>query len=186
MIAPFGNTGAVDCANAAFGSAAAGWTAQEDERAEQDVLNVMDLVAKEYNVDLSRVYLHGQNPSGSGALYLAQKYPERFAAEKVAEARLMVMGACLGGTPLLGFGHRPANPQHEQRGQHADQKEITRRGGGQDAMGENGGQDANVDAGLKDGSNPRPPLARPSSTWGPPRLCTATRRDRRCSAADPR
>src|SRR5712672_2780007 len=65
---------------------AAGWTEQEDQRAEQDVLNVMDLVAKEYNVDLSRVYLHGQNPSGSGALYLAQKYPERFAAVVVSSA----------------------------------------------------------------------------------------------------
>src|SRR6185295_1522578 len=45
---------------------AAGWSEQEDQRAEQDVLYVMDLVAKEYNVALSRVYLHGQNPSGSG------------------------------------------------------------------------------------------------------------------------
>ena len=59
---------------------AAGWTAEEDARAEQDVLYVIDLVAKEYNVDTSRIYLHGQNPSGSGALYLAAKYPERFAA----------------------------------------------------------------------------------------------------------
>lgn len=68
---------------------AAGWTAQEDERAEQDVLYVMDLVAKEYNVDPSRVYLHGQNPSGSGALYLAQKYPERFAAVVVSSAPIV-------------------------------------------------------------------------------------------------
>jgi predicted peptidase len=68
---------------------AAGWTAQEDERAEQDVLFVMDLVAKEYNVDLSRIYLHGQNPSGSGALYLAQKYPERFAAVVVSSAPIV-------------------------------------------------------------------------------------------------
>jgi len=68
---------------------AAGWTAQEYERAEQDVLYVMDLVAKEYNVDLSRVYLHGQNPSGSGALYLAQKYPERFAAVVVSSAPIV-------------------------------------------------------------------------------------------------
>jgi predicted peptidase len=57
---------------------AEGWTAEEDARAEQDVLNVIDLVTKEYNVDTSRIYLHGQNPSGSGALYLAQKYPDRF------------------------------------------------------------------------------------------------------------
>src|SRR5215475_14764098 len=68
---------------------AAGWTAQEDERAEQDVLYVMDLVAKEYNVDPSRIYLHGQNPSGSGALYLASKYPERFAAVVVSSAPIV-------------------------------------------------------------------------------------------------
>jgi predicted peptidase len=68
---------------------AAGWPPQEDERAEQDVLYVMDLVAKEYNVDLSRVYLHGQNPSGSGALYLAQKYAERFAAVVVSSAPIL-------------------------------------------------------------------------------------------------
>ena len=59
---------------------AAGWTAIENERAEQDVLNVIGLVTEEYNVDTSRVYLHGQNPSGSGALHLAAKYPDRFAA----------------------------------------------------------------------------------------------------------
>lgn len=57
-----------------------GWTPQENERAEQDVLNVIDLLAKEYGVDTTRIYLHGQNPSGSGALHLGAKYPERFAA----------------------------------------------------------------------------------------------------------
>jgi predicted peptidase len=68
---------------------AAGWTDLEDQRAEQDVLYVMDLVAKEYNVDTSRIYLHGQNPSGSGALYLAQKYPDRFAAVVVSSAPIV-------------------------------------------------------------------------------------------------
>jgi predicted peptidase len=65
---------------------AAGWTPQENERAEQDVLYVIDLVTKEYNADTSRIYLHGQNPSGSGALHLAAKYPERFAALVVSSA----------------------------------------------------------------------------------------------------
>jgi predicted peptidase len=65
---------------------AAGWTPQENQRAEQDVLYVMDLVTKEYNVDPSRIYLHGQNPSGSGALHLAAKYPDRFAAVVVSSA----------------------------------------------------------------------------------------------------
>lgn len=68
---------------------AAGWTAQENERAEQDVLNVLDLVTKEYTVDPSRVYLHGQNPSGSGALHLAAKFPERFAAVVVSSGPIV-------------------------------------------------------------------------------------------------
>ena len=68
---------------------AAGWTPQEDERAEQDVLHVINLVTKEYNVDTSRVYLHGQNPSGSGALHLAAKYPERFAAVVVSSGPIV-------------------------------------------------------------------------------------------------
>jgi predicted peptidase len=58
---------------------AAGWTPQENERSEQDVMYVIDLVAKEYNVDTGRIFIHGQNPSGSGALHLAAKYPDKFA-----------------------------------------------------------------------------------------------------------
>jgi predicted peptidase len=59
---------------------AAGWTAEENLRAEQDVLNVIDIVAAEYNVDTARVFLHGQNPSASAAYHFAASYPERFAA----------------------------------------------------------------------------------------------------------
>ena len=66
-----------------------GWTAVENERAEQDVLNVIDLVTEEYNVDTSRVYLHGQNPSGSGALHLGARYPERFAALVISSAPIV-------------------------------------------------------------------------------------------------
>ena len=58
---------------------AAGWTPQENERSEQDVMYVIDLVAKEYNADTGRIFIHGQNPSASGALYLAAKYPDKFA-----------------------------------------------------------------------------------------------------------
>lgn len=68
---------------------AAGWTPQEDERAEQDVLYVMDLVAQEYNVDAARIYLHGQNPSASGALHLAAKYPDKFAAVVVSSGPIV-------------------------------------------------------------------------------------------------
>lgn len=59
---------------------AAGWTEEENQRAEQDVLNVIDIVAAEYNADTSRVFLHGQNPSASAAFHFAASYPDRFAA----------------------------------------------------------------------------------------------------------
>ena len=59
---------------------AAGWTAEDDARAHQDVLNVLELVIKEYNADPARIYLHGQNPSGSGALHLAAAHPGTFKA----------------------------------------------------------------------------------------------------------
>lgn len=68
---------------------AAGWTPLENARAEQDVLNVIDLVSEEYNVDTARVYLHGQNPSGSGALHLGAKYPDRFAALVISSAPIV-------------------------------------------------------------------------------------------------
>jgi len=35
---------------------------------------------RRFNVDTSRIYIHGQNPSASGAFYLAAKYPDKFAA----------------------------------------------------------------------------------------------------------
>ena len=63
-----------------------GWTAEENLRAEQDVLNVLDLVTAEYNADTDRVFIHGQNPSGSGALHLIAKFPERFKAAVISSA----------------------------------------------------------------------------------------------------
>ena len=67
----------------------AGWTEVEDQRAEADVMYVLDLVAKEYNADTSRVFLHGQNPSGSGALYLGAKYAEKFAGLVISSAPIV-------------------------------------------------------------------------------------------------
>ena len=68
---------------------AAGWTADEDARAHQDVLNVIELVTKEYNADTSRIYLHGQNPSGSGALHLAAAHPGMFKALVISSAPIV-------------------------------------------------------------------------------------------------
>ncbi len=66
-----------------------GWTAEENLRAEQDVLNVLALVAAEYNADTTRVFVHGQNPSGSAAMHLAAKYPDMINAIVVSSGPIV-------------------------------------------------------------------------------------------------
>jgi len=63
-------------------------TAQDFERAEQDVLFVTDLVAKEYNVDPQRTYLMGNSSGGSAVWTYAAKYPQRWAAISPSAAPL--------------------------------------------------------------------------------------------------
>jgi poly(3-hydroxybutyrate) depolymerase len=55
-------------------------TAQDFERAEQDVLFVTDLVAKEYNADPRRIYLMGNSSGGSAVWAYTAKYPQRWTA----------------------------------------------------------------------------------------------------------
>ena len=50
------------------------------ELSEQDVMNVLDLTRKEFNVDPSRIYLMGHSMGGGGTWYLAIKNPTLFAA----------------------------------------------------------------------------------------------------------
>lgn len=69
-----------------------GWSEEEDLRAELDVFYVLGLVAAEYNADTSRVFVHGQNPSGSGAMHLIAKYPERFKAAVISSAPIVTDG----------------------------------------------------------------------------------------------
>jgi poly(3-hydroxybutyrate) depolymerase len=69
-----------------------GWTAQDDERAELDVGYVLGLVAAEYNADIKRLFLHGQNPSGSAAFHFAAKYPGMFAAIIVSAGPIVAKG----------------------------------------------------------------------------------------------
>ncbi len=66
-----------------------GWTAEENLRAEQDVLNVLALVSAEYNADTTRVFVHGQNPSGSAAMHLAAKYPDMISAIVVSSGPIV-------------------------------------------------------------------------------------------------
>jgi pimeloyl-ACP methyl ester carboxylesterase len=47
---------------------------------EQDVLNVTDIVAREYDVDPRRIYLSGNSMGGAGTWHIGAKYPERWAA----------------------------------------------------------------------------------------------------------
>ena len=63
-------------------------TAQDFQRAEQDVLFVTDLVAKEYNADPKRIYLMGNSSGGSAVWAYAAKFPQRWTAISPSAAPL--------------------------------------------------------------------------------------------------
>jgi len=50
------------------------------ELSEKDVMNVLDLMRKEFNVDDRRIYLAGQSMGGAGALFLGIKHRDIWAA----------------------------------------------------------------------------------------------------------
>jgi predicted peptidase len=50
------------------------------ELSEKDVMNVLDIVRKEFNVDEHRIYLMGHSMGGAGTLYLGVKYASIWAA----------------------------------------------------------------------------------------------------------
>jgi len=50
------------------------------ELSEKDVMNVLDLMRKEFNIDEQRIYMLGQSMGGAGALYLGVKYHQIWAA----------------------------------------------------------------------------------------------------------
>ncbi|MBN1907912.1 MAG: dienelactone hydrolase family protein [Deltaproteobacteria bacterium] len=50
------------------------------ELSEKDVMNVLDIVRKEYNVDANRIYLMGHSMGGAGTLYLGARYGSIWAA----------------------------------------------------------------------------------------------------------
>jgi len=55
-------------------------TAEDFQRAEQDILFVADLMAKEYNADPNRIYLMGNSSGGSAVWNLAARFPTRWTA----------------------------------------------------------------------------------------------------------
>jgi predicted peptidase len=63
----------------------AGGTALTDpvklhDASEKDVMNVLDMIRKEFNVDENRTYLMGHSMGGAGSLYLGVKYASIWAA----------------------------------------------------------------------------------------------------------
>ena len=50
------------------------------ELSEKDVLNVLDMARKEFNVDPKRTYLMGHSMGGAGALFLGAKHADQWAA----------------------------------------------------------------------------------------------------------
>jgi len=51
-----------------------------NELSEKDVMNVLDIIRKEFKVDERRIYLMGHSMGGAGTLYLGAKYPSIWAA----------------------------------------------------------------------------------------------------------
>jgi len=70
---------------AGFGAITAGGTALTDPEklhaaSEKDVMNVLDMIRKEFNVDENRTYLMGHSMGGAGSIYLGVKYASIWAA----------------------------------------------------------------------------------------------------------
>ena len=70
------------------GPAAPPATAEDFERAEQDILNVRSLMLEEYNADPNRVYLMGNSSGGSAVWNLGAKHPELWTAISPSAAPL--------------------------------------------------------------------------------------------------
>jgi len=61
---------------------------RERHLSETDVMNVLELVTREYNVDADRTFLMGHSMGGMGTYVLGQKYAERWAAIAVMSGTL--------------------------------------------------------------------------------------------------
>lgn len=55
-------------------------TAKVSELSEKDVMNILDMIRKEFNVDERRTYLMGHSMGGAGAIYIGVKYASNWAA----------------------------------------------------------------------------------------------------------
>jgi predicted peptidase len=82
---PAPRAGAAAGRGPAFGAGGGGGTAVTDpakvhELSEKDVMNVLKMIRKEFNVDDRRIYLMGHSMGGAGAIFLGVKYASIWAA----------------------------------------------------------------------------------------------------------
>jgi predicted esterase len=63
-----------------MGGSAATDPVKISEYSEKDVMNVLEMIRKEFNIDDKHIYLVGHSQGGAGALYLANKYSSIWAA----------------------------------------------------------------------------------------------------------
>jgi alpha-beta hydrolase superfamily lysophospholipase len=62
------------------------------ELSEKDVMNVLEMMKKEFNADEKRTYILGHSMGGAGSLFLGQKYTDTWAAvAAIAPAAFMMM-----------------------------------------------------------------------------------------------
>jgi predicted esterase len=78
--APGGGRGGFGGIGGGGGGTAVTDDAKVRELSEKDVMNVLEMMRKEFNVDERRIYVMGHSMGGSGTLHLASKYPEIWAA----------------------------------------------------------------------------------------------------------
>ena len=72
------------------------------ELSEKDVVNVLEIVRKEFNVDERRTYLMGHSMGGAGTYHLAVKYPGNWAAiGLIAPAAFSMKPSSLSAVPNL-------------------------------------------------------------------------------------
>jgi predicted peptidase len=62
------------------GSTTLGTPNETSQKSEKDVMNVLDMIRKEFNVDENRTYLMGHSMGGAGTIYLGVKYASLWAA----------------------------------------------------------------------------------------------------------
>ena len=88
MVAPMGYSAMANFGNPAMGMGGFGRRggaggvdqSKASEYSEQDVMNVLAMIRKEFNIDNHRIYIMGHSQGGAGALHIADKYSSIWAA----------------------------------------------------------------------------------------------------------